>query len=87
MFENTLNQSPKFRRKNWVELYDDAAITNADASNVNIKKSSKDYAPFTYCISQMNDNQVNHAEYLGVVKPIVVHTLGVSKHFVLKNST
>ena len=107
---NASNQSPKFRKKNWVEIndesrgtyntdsqikfktamlksslcdYNDAyilvkgtitvnntAAADADASNTNKKVIFKNCAPFTNCISEINNTQVDNPKEINIVMPM-----------------
>ena len=56
------------------ELY--ISVTNVGAAdiyckNTDIKVIFKKCDPFTHCISEINNAQVNNAKYLGVVMTIV----------------
>ena len=107
LLDNTPNQPPKFRTKNWVEIndqsrgmyntnnqirfkssmlrtslcdYNDAyilvkgtitvpntAAANADVNKTNKKVIFKNSAPFTSCISRINNTQIDDAQYIDVV--------------------
>ena len=43
------------------------AAAGADANNNNKKVISKNYAPFTNCISKINNKQIDNAEYIDIV--------------------
>ena len=108
--DNTSNQAPKFRTKNWVEIngelrgmyntnseikfetkmlksslcdWSDAyilvkgnktvnntAAAGAAANNTNDKVIFKSCAPFTNCISEINNNQVDNAKDIDIVMPV-----------------
>ena len=108
--DNTSNQAPKFRTKNWVEIngelrgmyntnseikfetkmlksslcdWSDAyilvkgnktvnntAAAGAAANNTNDKVIFKSCAPFTNCISEINNVQVDNAKYIDIVMPM-----------------
>ena len=42
----------------------------ADANNTNKKVIFKNCAPFTGCISEMNNTQVDNAKYIAIVMPM-----------------
>ena len=82
LLDNTLNQSTKFRRKNWIEINDDSSVmynTNsvsetiivtalaAGGGNNNIQLVFKNCAPFTYCKSEINNTQVDSSKDINVV--------------------
>ena len=54
LLDNTSNQATKFRRKNWIEINDDAQA-GENPINVNEEVVSKNCAPFTDCISEINN--------------------------------
>ena len=108
--DNTLNQSSKFRTRNWVEIndelrgvynvnsqikfkttmlksslcdYSDAyilvkgtidvnntAAQGAAANNTNKKVIIKNCAPFTNCISEINNTQIDNAKDIDIVMPM-----------------
>ena len=43
------------------------AATDADANNINKKVIFKNYAPFTNCISKVNNTQVDNAKDIDIV--------------------
>ena len=46
------------------------AAADADANNINKKVTFKNCAPFTNCISKINNTQIDNAEYVDIVKPM-----------------
>ena len=42
----------------------------ADANNTNKKVILKNCAPFTHCISKINNTQIDNAEYIDIVMPM-----------------
>ena len=110
LLDDALNQSSKFKTKNWVEInaesrgtynvnsqmkfkttvlksslydYSDAciivkgtitvnstAVAGADANSTNKKVIFKNRAPFTNCISEINNTQVDNATDLDNVMPM-----------------
>ena len=54
LLDNTWNQATKFRTKNWIEINDDAQA-GENPINVNEEVVSKNCAPFTDCISEINN--------------------------------
>ena len=110
MLDNTLDQTSKFKTKNWVKMkdyshgtyntnsqikfeasvlksslcdYSDADIhvkgtitvsntedAGAAANNSNKKVAFKNFAPFTDCVSEINNTQVDNAEDIDVVMPM-----------------
>ena len=48
--------------------YTSAAV--AAANNTNTKVILKNWAPFTYCISETNNTQVDNAENIDIVMPM-----------------
>ena len=108
--DNTLNQSSKFRIRNWIELnvelrgvynvnsqikfkatmlksslcdYSDVyilvkgtitvnntAAAGAAANNTNKKVIFKNCAPFTNCISEINNTQIDNAKDIDIVMPM-----------------
>ena len=69
LLDNTSNQATKFRRKNWIEINDDAQA-GENPINVNEEVVSKNCAPFTDCISEINNTQTDNAEDIDVVMPM-----------------
>ena len=48
----------------------DTATDGADANNTNKKVIFKNCAPFTNCISKINNTQIDNAEYIHIVMPM-----------------
>ena len=46
------------------------AAAGADANNTNKKVIFKNYAPFTNCISKVNNTQIDNTEYIVIVMPM-----------------
>ena len=46
------------------------ATDGAAANNTNKKVIFKNFAPFTNCISKINNAQIDNAEYIDIVMPI-----------------
>ena len=46
------------------------AGTGAAANNIDKKVIFKNCAPFTNCISKINNTQIDHAEYIDIVMPM-----------------
>ena len=46
------------------------AGAGADANNINKKVIFKNCAPFTKCISKINNTQIDNAEYIYIVMPV-----------------
>ena len=46
------------------------AADGAAANKTNKKVIFKNCAPFTNCISKINDTQIDNAEYIGIVRPM-----------------
>ena len=46
------------------------AVADADANNTNKKVIFKKCAPFTNCISEINNTQVDHAKDIDIVMPM-----------------
>ena len=46
------------------------ATANTDANNTNKKVIFKNCAPFTRCISRINDPQIDDAQYIDLVMPM-----------------
>ena len=46
------------------------AVVSADANNTNKKVIFKNCAPFTNCISKINNEQIDNAEYIDIVMPM-----------------
>ena len=103
-------QPSKFRKRNWVEINDEArgtyspnkqikfktvmlraslcdysvayilvkgnirvnntAADGSDANNTNKKVIFKNCAPFTSCISKINNTQIDNAKYIDIVMPM-----------------
>ena len=110
LLDSASNQPSKFRRRNWVEINDEArgtyspnkqikfktamlrsslcdysdayilvkgnitvnntAADGAAANNTNKKVIFKNCAPFTNCISKINNTQIDNAEYIDIVMPM-----------------
>ena len=49
---------------------DDTAAAGAAANNINKKVIFKNCAPFTNCISEINNTQVDNAKYIDIVMPM-----------------
>ena len=49
---------------------DNTAGVSADANNTNKKVIFKNCAPFTNCISKINNTQIDNAEYIDIVMPM-----------------
>ena len=49
---------------------DNTATADADANNVNKKIIFKNCAPFTNCMSETNNTQVDHAKNIDIVMPM-----------------
>ena len=49
---------------------DDTSADDADANNTNKKVIFKNCAPFTDCISEINNTQIDNAKYIDVVMPM-----------------
>ena len=66
MLEITANQVTKLRTKNWVETNVDA---KAGDNPINVDKEVVfiTWAPFTDCISEINNTQIDNAEDIDVV--------------------
>ena len=66
MLEITANQVTKLRTKNWVEINVDA---KAGDNPINVDKEVVfiTWAPFTDCISEINNTQIDNAEDIDVV--------------------
>ena len=66
MLEITANQVTKLRIKNWVETNVDA---KAGDNPINVDKEVVfiTWAPFTDCISEINNTQIDNAEDIDVV--------------------
>ena len=77
---NTSNQPSKFRTKNWVEGNDEsrwAYNTNSQIKfkNTMLKSSLCNYSdayilPFTNCISEINNTQVDNVKNIDIVMPM-----------------
>ena len=48
-------------------IVDNTAATSADANNTNKKVIFKNCAPFTKCISKINNTQIDNAEYIDII--------------------
>ena len=46
------------------------AAADANANNINKKALLKNYAPFTNCISKINNTQIDNAEYIDIIMPM-----------------
>ena len=46
------------------------AAAGAAANNINTKVIFKNCAPFTKCISEINNTQIDNAEYIDIVMPM-----------------
>ena len=46
------------------------AVADADANNTNKKVIFKDCTPFTICISEINNTQVDNAKHIDIVMPM-----------------
>ena len=102
--DNTLNQSSKFRTRNWIEINDESRVVynvnsqikfkttmlksslcdysdayilvnstaaqGAAANNTNKKVIFKNCAPFTNCISEINNTQIDNAKDIDIVMPM-----------------
>ena len=73
LLDNTPNQPTKLITKNWVEINDDASGTITVAAlavggeNNNIQVVFKNCVPFTNCISEINNTQIDIAKDIDVV--------------------
>ena len=69
MLEITANQVTKLRTKNWVETNVDA---KAGDNPINVDKEVVfiTWAPFTDCISEINNTQIDNAEDIDVVMAV-----------------
>ena len=59
------------------------AAAGADANNTNKKVIFKNCAPFTNCISKINNTQIDNAEYIDIVIPmynLIEHSDNYSKN-------
>ena len=71
LLDNTPNQPSKFRTKNWAELNDESrGIYNANSkirfeTNKNI--IIKNCAPFTNCISEINNTLIDNAKDIDIM--------------------
>ena len=110
MLNSESNQPSKFKRRNWVEINDEARVTyshnkqikfktsmlrsslcdysdayivakgnitvnntaaeGASANNTNKKVIFKNCAPFTNCMSKINNKQIDDAKYIDIVMPM-----------------
>ena len=46
------------------------AAADANANNINKKALLKNCAPFTNCISKINNTQIDNAEYIDIIMPM-----------------
>ena len=46
------------------------AATGADGNNYGKKVIFKNCVPFTYCLSKINNTQIDNAEYINIVMPM-----------------
>ena len=46
------------------------AADGAAADNTNKKELFKNFAPFTNCISEINNTQIDNAKYIDIVMPM-----------------
>ena len=51
-------------------LFKENISVNAAANNTNKKAIFKNCAPFTNCISKINNTQIDNAEYIDIVMPM-----------------
>ena len=51
-------------------IVNNTAVAAAAANNTNKKVIFKNCAPFTSCISKLNNTQIDNAEYIDIVMPI-----------------
>ena len=51
-------------------LLNNIAAADADANNINKKVIFKNCAPFTNCISEINNTQVDNAKDINIVMPM-----------------
>ena len=49
---------------------DNTAAAGADKNNTNKKVIFKNYAPFTDCMREINNTQVDNAKYIDIVMPM-----------------
>ena len=47
-----------------------SAAADSDPNNRNKKVTFKNYAPFTDCISEITNKEIDHAKYINVVMPM-----------------
>ena len=72
MLDNKSNQPSKFRTKNWVEISDKSRRPYFVNKQITFKKTNKkvifkNYAPFTNCISKVNNTLVDNAKDIDIV--------------------
>ena len=82
-----MNQPPKFRIRNCVEINDESkgrydnsnirpitvprtAATVASVNNTRRKVIFKNYAPFTDCITEINNTKLDDAQKIDIIMPI-----------------
>ena len=58
-----------------ISVNDTAAPAAAAANNTNKKVIFKNCAPFTNCISKINNTQIDNAEYIVIVMPMYMYNL------------
>ena len=46
------------------------AAADADANNTNKKVIFKNFAPFSRCISKINNTEIDNAQYIDIVMPM-----------------
>ena len=51
-------------------IVNNTAVAAAAANNTNKKVIFKNCAPFTKCISKINNTQIDNAEYIGIGMPM-----------------
>ena len=51
-------------------LVNNTAAEGATATNIDKKVISENCAPFTYCISKINNTQIDNAKYIDIVMPM-----------------
>ena len=58
------------------------AGAGADANNTNKKVIFKNCAPFTKCISKINNTQIDSSEYIDIVMPMyhLIEVITIQKH-------
>ena len=78
---NHLNLEPKIGLKNYyflifhyyivtLKLVYNTAAAGADKNNTNKNVIFKNYAPFTDCMREINNTQVDNAKYIDIVMPM-----------------